>query len=251
MGERKDGLSVEHIPFAMPEKRCALHQNWKKLTFLHWEIDPEVLRKHLPTGLELDLFEGKAYVGCIPFVMEKVRPHLLPWVPGISTFGETNIRTYVTKNGVPGVFFLTLEAQSRITCFYANRRYGLTYRHAKVKVSGDIEQSYHWSSKRTKGGYHLQGSSKSVGEARQAKENTLEYFLFERYSLYTERKGILHRGYTHHDKWWYYDGQAQINSNTLVEPYDLAIKDPKPPDHIHISQGVEVVTWHITPITGE
>jgi hypothetical protein len=118
-------------------------------------------------------------------------------------------------------------------------------------VSGDIEQSYHWSSKRTKGGYHLQGSSKSVGEARQAKENTLEYFLFERYSLYTERKGILHRGYTHHDKWWYYDGQAQINSNTLVEPYDLAIKDPKSPDHIHISQGVEVVTWHITPITGE
>ena len=251
MGTRKDGLSVEHIPFPMPDKRCALHQNWKKLTFLHWEVDPETLRKHLPAGLELDLFEGKAYVGVIPFVMEKVRPHMVPWVPGISTFGETNIRTYVTKNGIPGVFFLTLEAQSRVTCFYANRRYGLTYRHAKVKVGGDIERGYHWSSKRTKGGYSLQGSSKSIGEARQAKENTFEYFLFERYSLYTVRKGVLHRGYTHHNKWWYFDAQAEIDDNTLVEPYDLGIKKPLSPGHIHMSQGVDVVVWHITPISGE
>ena len=251
MGTRKDGLSMEHIPFAMPEKRGVLHQNWKKLTFLHWEVNPDELRKHLPAGLELDLFEGKAYVGCIPFIMEKVRPSMLPWIPGISTFGETNIRAYVTKNGIPGVFFLTLDAQSRVTCFYANRRYGLTYRHAKAKVHGSLEQGYHWTSKSSKGGYSLEGSAKSVGEIRQAKENTLEYFLFERYSLYTERRGLLHHGYTHHVKWWFSDGEVEIKTNSLVEHYELGIEDPLTPDLVHLSEGVEVVTWHIVPIVGE
>ncbi|RZD41124.1 MAG: hypothetical protein CXT70_05050 [Methanobacteriota archaeon] len=183
--------------------------------------------------------------------MEKVRPHMLPWIPGISTFGETNIRTYVIKDGIPGVFFLTLEAQSRVTCFYANRRYGLTYRHAKEKVHGSLEQGYHWHSKRSKGGYSLQGSAKSTSEARQAKEKSLEYFLFERYSLYTERQGLLHRGYTHHAKWWFSDGEVDIKSNSLLEHYELGIEDLLNPDLVHISEGVEVVTWHILPIAGE
>lgn len=250
MGTRKDGLPVDHIPFAMPKKRPALRQNWKKLTFLHWQVEAQLLRKHLPQGLELDLFEGKAYVGFIPFVMEKVRPNYLPPIAGVSTFGEVNIRIYVTKNGIPGVFFLTLEAQSRVTCFYANRRYGLTYRYAKVKVGGSIE-GYHWNSKRTKGGYSLQGTSHSIGEARQAQEKTLEYFLFERYSLYTIRNGRLHRGYTHHTKWWYYDAEVEVKNNTLAQPFQLGIDNPLSPDLTHISQGVEVITWHLMPVEGE
>ena len=91
MGTRKDGLEVDHIPFPMPETRWILRQNWKKLTFLHWRVDPALLRAHLPEDLELDLFDGEAYVGCIPFVMEDVRPSGIPAVPGISTFGEFNI----------------------------------------------------------------------------------------------------------------------------------------------------------------
>ena len=74
MGKRKDGLEVDHIPFPMPETRWILKQNWKKLTFLHWKVDPALLRTHLPDDLELDLVEGVAYVGCIRFVMEDVRP---------------------------------------------------------------------------------------------------------------------------------------------------------------------------------
>jgi hypothetical protein len=65
------------------------------------------------------------------------------------------------------------------------------------------------------------------------------------------RKGVLHRGYTHHNKWWYFDAQAEIDDNTLVEPYGLGIKKPLSPGHIHMSQGVDVVVWHMTPISGE
>ena len=245
MVTRKDGLSVDHIPFAMPESRWILRQNWKKLTFLHWEVDPELLAPHLPDGLEIDLHEGKAYVGCIPFVMENVRPAGLPAVPGVSTFPEFNIRTYVIKNGIPGVFFLTLDAKSRVTCFYANRRYGLTYRYAKASLKGTLPTGYSWNSVRSSNGVGLAGSAKVTSEVRQAKEGTLEYFLFERYSLYTAHKNRLRHGYTHHVKWWYADAEATITSNTLVESYNLGIADVKTPHMVHMAEGVEVVTWHL------
>ena len=77
---------------------------------MHWEVSIEKLSPHIPKGLEIDLFDGKAYVGTIPFLMKNVRPRLLPAVPGVSTFPEFNIRTYVKKNGKPGVLFLTLDA---------------------------------------------------------------------------------------------------------------------------------------------
>jgi hypothetical protein len=251
MVTRKDGLSVDHIPFPMPETRWILRQNWKKLTFLHWEVDPKLLAPHLPDGLEIDLHEGKAYVGCIPFVMEKVRPAGLPAVPGVSTFPEFNIRTYVIKNGIPGVFFLTLDATSRVTCLYATRRYGLTYRYAKASLKGTLPMGYSWNSVRSSNGVGLAGSAKVTSEVRQAKEGTLEYFLFERYSLYTEHKNRLRHGYTHHVKWWYADAEATITSNTLVESYNLGIADVKTPHMVHMAEGVEVVTWHLSLMEDE
>ncbi len=250
MVTRKDGLAVDHIPFPMPESRWILRQNWKKLTFLHWEVDPDILRHHLPNGLEIDLHHGKAYVGCIPFVMENVRPYPLPSVPGVSTFGEFNIRTYVTKNGVPGVFFLTLDAKSRVTCFYAKWKYGLAYRYAKAFVNGTLDEGYTWSSRRSKGGVGLKGFAKKCSELRQAQEGSLEYFLFERYSLYTIHKGRLHHGYTHHSKWWYADAVADVQQNTLIESYNLGIQDATKPELMHMSEGVEVVTWHLLPMEG-
>ena len=92
-------MRTDHLPFPMPERKHSLNQNWKSLTFMHWEVSPDFLRKHLPDDLEIDLFEGKAYVGTIPFRMERVRPRFLPPISFISNFPEFNIRTYVKKNG--------------------------------------------------------------------------------------------------------------------------------------------------------
>ena len=92
-------ISRHHLPFSMPDRPHALSQEWRNLTFMHWEVRPEKIAPYIPEGLELDLFEGKAYVGVIPFQMRNVRPRFLPSVPGISTFPEFNIRTYVKKNG--------------------------------------------------------------------------------------------------------------------------------------------------------
>ena len=122
-------MRTDHLPFAMPDRAYSLDQEWKFLTFMHWEVDQEKLAKYIPDGLEIDLYEGRAYVGVIPFVMSNVRPRIAFSVPGISTFPEINIRTYVKCNGKAGVLFLTLEAQSMVTCAYAPRAYGLSLIH--------------------------------------------------------------------------------------------------------------------------
>ena len=90
-------LRTDHLPFPMPASPHALSQEWRNLTFMHWKVDPARLEPYIPAGLTLDLHEGQAYVGTIPFEMRKVRPRGWPWVPGVSNFPEFNVRTYVFR----------------------------------------------------------------------------------------------------------------------------------------------------------
>ena len=238
------GIRSDHLPFPMPNTPNALSQEWRNLTFMHWEVDPKRLAQYIPDGLDLDLFAGKAYVGTIPFEMKKVRPRLLPWVPGISNFPEFNIRTYVTKDGKGGVLFLTLDAQSRITCAYAPRAYGIPYRYAKCKLTS-ADGVYTWNSKRASDGAVLRGNAHGVGELMEAKSGTLEEFLFERYSMYTVHQGTLRIAHTQHDPWVFQEGKATVEENTLTESYNLGISDVLKPDLVHVSKGVYVHTWPI------
>ena len=236
---REDG----HLPFPMPNRSFALSQEWRDLTFMHWKVDPKRLKPHLPDGLEIDFFQGDAYVGVIPFVMKNVRPKGLPSVPGISTFAEFNIRTYVIKDGQSGVFFLTLDAKSLMTCFYAPRAYGLTYRYAKAKVKKQGE-TLHWHSRRTSDGVQLIGSSTPSGSIQTADSATLEHFLFERYCLYTEHKGCLRRAYVYHQPWNFREAEVNLETNSLLESYDMGL-DVLAPDLVHYSKGLPVKTWSI------
>jgi|TARA_B100002052_G_C15803285_1_gene562227 uncharacterized protein YqjF (DUF2071 family) len=235
-------MRSDHLPFAMPERSHSLIQEWRNLSFLHWEVDPDLLSKHIPKGLEIDTYNGKAYVGTIPFIMKNVRPRFTFPVPGISTFPEFNVRTYVTKNGKGGVLFLTLEAQSRITCAYAPKAYGLPYNYAKgkMKVQGN---SHRWETKRTDGTHGFSGFCSPTGPEQTAQSGSLEEFLFERYSLYMEHKENLCIAHTQHDPWVFQDAEATILENNLTESFNLGIENPLEPDLIHISKGVFVHAW--------
>jgi len=236
----------DHLPFPMPKRSHSLIQEWRNLSFLHWEVKPEKLKPYIPEGVEIDFFEGKSYVGLIPFQMKNVRPRYLPAVPGISTFPEFNIRTYVKKNGIAGVLFLTLDAQSRVTCTYAPRAYGLPYNYAKCKLQIK-ENNFEWESKRSKEGFELKGSCIAIGEEMQAKSNSLEKFLFERYSLYVKHKKSSKMAYTLHDPWTFKEAKATLSTNTLLESYNLGIKNSLKPDLVHLSKGVYVYTWSLEP----
>ena len=35
----EDDFPSEHLPFQMPSRKHTLSQEWRDLTFMHWEID--------------------------------------------------------------------------------------------------------------------------------------------------------------------------------------------------------------------
>ncbi|EMO25941.1 hypothetical protein LEP1GSC170_5189 [Leptospira interrogans serovar Bataviae str. HAI135] len=108
-------------------------QYWEELLFLHWEISKQFLDEILPRGLEADTFQGKAYVGLVPFRMKGVRPIFLPPLPWVSYFSELNVRTYVKTQGKPGVYFFSLDAGNRIVVEVARNFFYLPYLNAKMQ----------------------------------------------------------------------------------------------------------------------
>src|SRR5262245_15329271 len=121
-------------PSLRPDGRPVGYQKWRHLLFLHWEADPEGLAGHLPSGLEVDTHEGKAYVGVVPFTMRDVVPRWAPPVPGVSHFHELNVRTYVLHDGVPGVIFFSLDAASTVAVAAARSVWRLPYHRASMKL---------------------------------------------------------------------------------------------------------------------
>ena len=114
-----------------------MRMRWSELLFAHWAVEPEVLRPFIPAGLELELFEGRAWIGLVPFRMSDVAPRMVPAVPGISEFLELNVRTYVTTGGKRGVWFFSLDAASRLAVRAARTFFHLPYYHADMDLQVD------------------------------------------------------------------------------------------------------------------
>ncbi|MBV8128477.1 MAG: DUF2071 domain-containing protein [Planctomycetaceae bacterium] len=185
-----------------------MRQNWRELLFLHWAFAPELIRPLIPRELELDLFEGKAYVGLVPFTMTGVRPTGLPAIAGLSSFHETNVRTYVHVDGRdPGVWFFSLDAANTIAVRLARGLFHLPYHRARMFLErerpGPSDQPSpilyagvrRWPAP-LPASYLIRGQVS--GPVRPAVPGTLEHFLAERYRLYTRFQDRLYQGQVHH-----------------------------------------------------
>jgi uncharacterized protein len=203
--------SVDRVaPSLRPTGRCVMHQRWAQLLFLHWAVPAEVLQERLPAGLELDTFDGKAFVGLVPFTMTGVRPRGCPAVPGLSNFHEVNVRTYVHVGGRdPGVWFFSLDAANRLAVKLARMRFHLPYHYARIRLTeermaGDSAHEIEYRSERVPPRLtHARRVRcalryRPTGAARPALPGTLEHFLVERYILYSYDGRRLFRGRVHH-----------------------------------------------------
>jgi len=237
-------IKHSHLPFNMPLRKHSLVQKWRHLTFMHWEVKPDILSDIIPKGIELDLFEGKAYIGLIPFLMKDVHPRFLFPISRISNFPEFNIRTYVRVDNKPGVYFLTLDAQSYITCLYAPYAFGLPYNYSKGMIKVD-KNKYFWDSKRKSKGFELSGSSTAIGKAIIPKKGSIEAFLFERYCLFSLRNNKICIGFTKHNPWSLYKAHADLKINNLTKSFQLGIENLLEPELIHMSDGVYVNAWSL------
>src|SRR5882757_4330843 len=140
-------LATTHRPYPLPSRPWVMTQRWHDLLFAHWAMDAESVRPLLPAPLRpfLDTFDGKAWVGVIPFWMSRVKVRGLPAVPGLSTFAEMNVRTYVTVNGKPGVYFFSLDAENLPAVYAARMGFSLAYFYAKMSVTVNFEDAVQYS----------------------------------------------------------------------------------------------------------
>lgn len=201
--DRRNLLEIDRAtPTLRPSGRAALRQSWLDLLFLHWRVPVEALRPLIPPRLGIDTYEGRAYIGLVPFTMTGVRPVWSPAVPGLSDFHEVNVRSYVHLDGRdPGVWFLSLDASSRLAVLVARSTYHLPYRFARMSLARGPGGEVRYSSERRWPGPKPAACAMRywpTGPASPAAVGTREHFLAERYVLYAERRGRIYRGRVHH-----------------------------------------------------
>jgi uncharacterized protein len=231
----------------MPTAPWIMVQKWHDLLFAHWTVPLEKLRPLVPRELELDLRDGKAYLAVAPFWMSGIRGRAMPPVPGLHTFPELNVRTYVKYQGIPGVYFFSLDAASRIAVKGARAFYGLPYFFAHMSIqkisTQNVGERFYYSSTRMndRKPAELRAQYWPVEEPRVREANSLEAFLTERYCLYTVREGKVFRAYIHHLPWNLQDTQAEFEVNTMSRAAGLDL--PSEPPLLHFSKLLEVLIW--------
>jgi hypothetical protein len=217
---------------------------WHELLFMHWRVDEQSIRRLIPEGLDVDTFDGSAWIGVVPFRMSDVAPRGVPAIPGLSAFPELNVRTYVTERGErPGVWFFSLDATQWLAVRAARRFFHLPYMDARISIERD-DQQFHYRSKRVHRGEaaaELDVSYGPEGESYVTQPGSLEHFLTARYCLYCGGGGRLYRGEIDHPPWPLQHSRCEVRRNTMVDW--LGIKLPHEPPLVHYSHRIDVVAW--------
>jgi hypothetical protein len=222
--------------------RVVQRPGWHELTFLHWRVPVAALRPLVPASLEIDTFEGDAFIGLVPFTMTKVRPWWAPPLPGINNFHETNVRTYVHHRGeLPGVWFFSLDAASLLAVIAARVIWRLPYHHARMTLEKQGGELRYVSERKRPG--PLPGTCRvrcrPLGEPAPAEPGTLEHFLAERYLLYTSaRRGGLLRGAVYHTPYPLQRAEVLECDETMIAA--AGISRPQGPPIAHYASGVSV-----------
>lgn len=225
---------ISHRPYPLPTGKWQYYQEWNRALFLHWEIPFELLRESVPQTLHLDAYQGKYFISLVAFTMEKIRPRSLPSLEMISQFDEINLRTYICHQQKKGVYFLNIEAGKPLSAYIAKKLSGLPYETATIQRSTN---RYH--SQNLKKKYFLDLSFE-IGESLPSKTQ-LDHWLTERYCLYLNQGQKAYRYDIHHEEW-------NLKRLTLYQchlKYRVGSKTlgPEPPQLVHYSEGVQVISW--------
>jgi uncharacterized protein YqjF (DUF2071 family) len=215
-----------------------MRQSWRELTFLHWRFDPAVVRAVVPGDLALDVYDGSAWVGLVPFIVADLTLPNAPAVPWLSTFAETNVRTYVIdRNGRRGVWFFSLDAARLLAVLGARTAYALPYIWAKMRVERNGTAARYESLR------HLARKGRSRVEVRIgepiSEPSELDVFLTARFRLFAKRRGQLLMAEVEHAPW-------RLRRATLIELEDTLLNNaglPRPTSDplVHFGGNVDVL----------
>ena len=225
--------TTQHRPFNLPPESWKYYQEWNNVIFLHWQVELDELKKYVPKELTIDLFNGSPWVSVVAFTMEKVRLKYLPSFPPISNFDEINIRTYVTSGNKSGVYFLSIEGGTNISCKIAKGISSLPYRFSTMKRTDTLYQSN-----------NLEYNEKleieyNIGEKIKSKL-PLDKWLTERYALFQDTKACMNEFEIHHEEWPLHE--IELSKLEFRYPrFKNLIK--RLPDKVQYSKGVKVIAW--------
>lgn len=217
---------------------------WVDLLFAHWPVPAEVLRPLVPSGLEIDTFEGQAWLGVVPFRMEDVAPRFLPAPPGPGAFPELNVRTYVRRSGRRGVWFLSLDAGSRLAVEGARTAFDLPYFRARMSAETEAGWVEYRSERVDRRGpaAALAGRYRPVGPVEPAPLGSLAAFLTDRRGLYAaDGAGLLSWSAIRHAPWPLQPAEAEISVNTMAAAHGIDLPDIAP--LLYFAKRVDVVGW--------
>lgn len=225
--------------------RPVLRQAWLELTFLHWHFDPAAVRRLIPAELELDLWEGRAYVGLVPFILDDITLTKAPAAPWLSRFNETNVRTYVRdRTGARGVWFFSLDAARLAAVIGARVSYALPYFWAKMSVRKEVGRVLYRSVRR----HGPEGMTDIVIRPGDpvTEPTELEHFLSARWRLFAYRGGRLLRADVEHPRWPLQRAAVERLDQTLLQADGLPAPVGAP--LVHFSAGTRVLTGWPAPV---
>lgn len=251
---REIKVRTSQRPRPLPPGRWAMTQRWNDLLFAHWRVPSAELAPLLPEGLQPDTYSGSAWLGVVPFWIDRIKFRGLPTIPGAHRFPELNLRTYVREphSGARGVYFFSLDARNLLAVAAARTLYHLPYYWAEMHLEQRSEREFAYYSRRRFTGRPVIFSARyrGLGPTRKLTENrngSLEYFLTERYCLFSRnRAGVLVRANIHHVPWPLEYAEADIERNDLAEAIGIELPDEEPV--LHYSRRMAVYVWPAEPV---
>lgn len=214
-------------------------QRWMDVLFLHWRVPETLLQSALPRGVEIDLYEGEAWVSCVLFRL-MVRPRWLPRLPGLSNLVEMNLRTYVRSEGCAAITFLSVLADNPIAIWAARLLTPLPYQRSRIEYRQTTSRDY---------SFELAGIADArdslsldfhpTGAATIAEPGSLDAWLLERYHLLAFRDDEHPvQAAVDHAPWSFRRVDLDLRANSLGQSLGLSLDNP--PDLAHFSEGVAV-----------
>ena len=223
-------------------------QSWNSLLFAHWRVDASQIRRAVPGVFDLDLFDGEAWLGVVPFYMTNVGVRAAPALPWLSAFPELNVRTYVRVAERPGVYFFSLDAGRRLAVAAARALLNLPDYAAVMTVKSEDAAVHYRSARRSRSRAEFQATYEPTSAPFVASAGSLEYFLTERYCLYHhDHRGRPYRLEIHHRPWSLQLARATIAVNTMAAASHLAIDAS--PSLLHCAGRQDVVAWAPTRLS--
>jgi uncharacterized protein YqjF (DUF2071 family) len=233
---------VAHRPWPLPQQPWVMTQRWNNLLFMHWPVQTGIIRALVPRSIDLDLHSGTAWVSITPFYLDNLRARWLPTMPWGSEFAELNVRTYVSIDGKPGVYFFSLDASSALAVMGARAMFHLPYFRATMRATAGTDGRVEYEARRIGADARFEATYGPDGPATFAERGSLDHWLSERYCLYAvDRSGDVLRTDIHHAPWPLQPAHVSVRQNSMLGA--AGIETPAIAPRVSFARRLDVVVW--------